>query len=112
LVDAGAGQEIPGGYAPPVIDIDDDNDPFVSLLLAQGTPRDYLPHVVEHFSSGHIARGVLPASLRELGVDPADVTDVILSHLHFDHIGWVSDDDAPYFPNATIRCASADADFF
>jgi glyoxylase-like metal-dependent hydrolase (beta-lactamase superfamily II) len=112
LVDAGAGQEVPGGYAPPVIDVADDDDPFVSLLLAQGTPRDHLPHVIEHFSRGHIERGALPESLRELGVELADITDVILSHLHFDHIGWVSADGAPYFPNATIRCASADLDFF
>jgi glyoxylase-like metal-dependent hydrolase (beta-lactamase superfamily II) len=112
LVDAGAGQELPGGYTPPVIDVDDDDDPFVSLLLAQGTPREYLPHVVEHFSSGHIDRGQLPESLRQHGVDPADVTDVILSHLHFDHIGWITAEGAPYFPNATIRCASADLDFF
>jgi glyoxylase-like metal-dependent hydrolase (beta-lactamase superfamily II) len=112
LVDAGAGQEIPGGYTPPSIDVEDDDDPFVSLLLAQGTPRDVLPHVVEHFSRGHIARGGLPASLHALGVGPNDVTDVILSHLHFDHIGWISADGAPYFPNATVRCASADLDFF
>jgi glyoxylase-like metal-dependent hydrolase (beta-lactamase superfamily II) len=30
---------------------------------------------------------VLLASLCQLGVDPDDITDVILSHLHFDHAG-------------------------
>jgi glyoxylase-like metal-dependent hydrolase (beta-lactamase superfamily II) len=112
LVDAGAGHELPGGYSPPVIDIDDDEDPLVRALLSQGTPRELLPHVVDHFSSGHIDRGGLPESLRALGIDPSDITDVILTHLHFDHIGWISDAGAPYFPNATIRCAAADADYF
>lgn len=112
LVDAGAGQALPGGYSPPAVDVDDDDDPFVALLLGQGMPREQLPHIVEHFSTGHIDRGELPASLRQIGVDAADITDVILTHLHFDHIGWVSADGKPYFPNATIRCAAADLDYF
>jgi glyoxylase-like metal-dependent hydrolase (beta-lactamase superfamily II) len=29
----------------------------------------------------------LPSRLRALGIDPGDVTDVILTHLHFDHVG-------------------------
>ncbi len=30
----------------------------------------------------------------------------------FDHIGWASADGAAYFPNATVRCAAADLDYF
>ena len=30
----------------------------------------------------------LPAALAAAGVAPADVTHVVLSHLHFDHCGW------------------------
>jgi glyoxylase-like metal-dependent hydrolase (beta-lactamase superfamily II) len=51
-------------------------------------------------------------SLEQLGVRPEDVTDVALTHLHFDHIGWASDGEKPLFPNATYRCHSADWDFF
>ena len=45
-------------------------------------------------------------ALREAGVEPEAVTDVVLTHLHFDHAGGVTrrgDDDAPTltFPNAT-----------
>ena len=45
-------------------------------------------------------------ALREAGVEPETVTDVVLTHLHFDHAGGVtrrSDTDAPVltFPQAT-----------
>ena len=41
------------------------------------------------------------------------MTDADLrTHLHFDHIGWASADGAPFFPNATYRCAAADLDYF
>lgn len=50
--------------------------------------------------------GVLPESLRAEGLAPGDVTDVVLTHLHLDHIGWVSVDGQPTFPNATYRMAA------
>ncbi|MGE3811844.1 MAG: MBL fold metallo-hydrolase [Candidatus Nanopelagicales bacterium] len=49
--------------------------------------------------------GVLLDSLRAEGLGPQDVTDVVLTHLHLDHIGWVSAEGAPVFPRATYRCA-------
>ena len=64
------------------------------------------------FRRTHIEQGRLPASLDALGVGADDVTDLVFTHLHFDHIGWASADGAAYFPNATIRCASADLDHF
>ena len=36
-------------------------------------------------------------------VSPLDVTDIIFSHLHTDHIGWTTLGGKPYFPNATIH---------
>ncbi len=47
--------------------------------------------------------GGLPAALSALGLAPTDIDVVLLSHLHADHSGWVWHEDAPYFPNATIR---------
>ena len=41
-----------------------------------------------------------------------DVTDVVLSHLHWDHIGWTSAYGKPYFPNATLRAERRDIEFF
>src|SRR6478752_4653283 len=33
-------------------------------------------------------QGQLGNELRANGIDPADVTAVIFTHLHFDHVGW------------------------
>lgn len=56
--------------------------------------------------------GSFMRNLGDLGVRPEDVTDVALTHLHFDHVGWASDGERPLFPNATYRCHQADWDFF
>ncbi|HNZ06364.1 MAG TPA: MBL fold metallo-hydrolase [Candidatus Cloacimonadota bacterium] len=49
---------------------------------------------------------LLPASLAELGYRDVDVTDVIMTHLHFDHAGGLitafSDGDRLTFPNANV----------
>lgn len=47
-------------------------------------------------------------SLDALGVKPEDVTDVLFTHLHFDHIGWASVEGDPVFANATYRCHEQD----
>ena len=52
-------------------------------------------------------------SLAALGVVPGDVTDVVFTHLHFDHVGWAaSDEGKAVFPNATYRCHPADWEHF
>jgi glyoxylase-like metal-dependent hydrolase (beta-lactamase superfamily II) len=57
--------------------------------------------------------GAFLRELAALGVRPADVTNVIFTHLHLDHIGWASEDDGrPVFPRATYRCAWADWEYF
>ncbi len=56
--------------------------------------------------------GAFLDSLRTLGVDPADVTDVLFTHLHFDHVGWATQRGEVVFPNATYRVHQADWDHF
>lgn len=56
--------------------------------------------------------GQLLESLRELGVEPEDVTDVIYTHLHFDHIGWASVAGEVTFPNAVYHCEEQDWPYF
>jgi glyoxylase-like metal-dependent hydrolase (beta-lactamase superfamily II) len=57
---------------------------------------------------GPLIGGELPGSLTRAGYAPADVTDVVFTHLHSDHTGWASSDGKPYFPTATYRCHSAE----
>ena len=52
--------------------------------------------------------GALLASLAAHGVQPADVTDVLFTHLHFDHVGWATQQGEIVFPNATYRCHEGD----
>jgi glyoxylase-like metal-dependent hydrolase (beta-lactamase superfamily II) len=56
--------------------------------------------------------GRLIESLKALGHEPSDITDVLFSHLHFDHIGWASQNGVGVFPNATYRCHAKDYDYF
>jgi glyoxylase-like metal-dependent hydrolase (beta-lactamase superfamily II) len=56
--------------------------------------------------------GRLLDSLRELGVEPGDVTDVLFTHLHFDHVGWATRRGAMVFENATYRVHAADWAYF
>lgn len=43
-------------------------------------------------------RPLLERSLDEIGVDPADVTDILLTHVHFDHC-----DNVDMFLNVTVH---------
>jgi glyoxylase-like metal-dependent hydrolase (beta-lactamase superfamily II) len=56
--------------------------------------------------SGH--GGQLLVELAKMGVEPADVTDVVLTHLHIDHVGWATHHGEIVFPNATYRCDARD----
>lgn len=55
--------------------------------------------------------GKLMATLEGVGVMPGDVTDVIISHAHPDHIYGVGDANGPFFPNARYYIAQAEYDF-
>ncbi|MGY1796403.1 MBL fold metallo-hydrolase [Geodermatophilus sp. SYSU D00525] len=57
--------------------------------------------------------GQLPTGLRALGVHPDDVTDVVCTHLHADHVGWLfGPGGEPVFPGATIWFGAADGAHF
>ncbi len=55
----------------------------------------------------------LKGNLAKYGYTPEDITDVILTHLHFDHVGgavrWASDGKTPelVFPNANVYCTQS-----
>ena len=53
--------------------------------------------------------GKLPASLAAAGIQPDQVTDVLISHSHGDHVvGLTNASGALTYPNATIRMAAAE----
>ncbi|WP_433506340.1 MBL fold metallo-hydrolase [Pseudonocardia halophobica] len=56
--------------------------------------------------------GDLPANLLGAGVAPEDVTDVVFTHLHVDHVGWATTQDRLTFPRATYRVHAADWAYF
>jgi glyoxylase-like metal-dependent hydrolase (beta-lactamase superfamily II) len=112
LIDAGAGQPFSRGYTPPKIDPDDPNDPIAGAWRDRGLPDELIRQFARDFAQIEVEQGRLPSSLAAIGVRPDEITDVILTHLHFDHIGWVSTDGTPFFPQATIHCAAADLDYF
>lgn len=59
-----------------------------------------------------ITCGAMIESMRALGVETGDVTDVLFTHLHEDHIGWASVEGVPQFPNATFHCGAGDYEHF
>jgi glyoxylase-like metal-dependent hydrolase (beta-lactamase superfamily II) len=61
---------------------------------------------------GPFVGGKLQESLAAYGVTAIDVTDVVFTHLHFDHVGWATTDGDVVFPNATYRCDERDWEHF
>jgi glyoxylase-like metal-dependent hydrolase (beta-lactamase superfamily II) len=59
------------------------------------------------FLGGHLLDGMAAE-----GVQPAEITDVVLTHLHFDHVGWTTHHGEIVFPRATYRCDRRDWDHF
>lgn len=62
--------------------------------------------------NGRYRGGLFLESLREQGVEPADVTDIAFTHLHFDHVGWATRKGQVVFENATYHVHAADWAFF
>ena len=63
---------------------------------------------VGNLTRGPFVGGRLLESLAGLGVRPEDVTDVVFTHLHFDHVGWATQQGEIVFTNATYRCDERD----
>ncbi len=64
----------------------------------------------EFFGPGYGGR--LLASLAAAGVQPSQVTDILLTHAHDDHMGGLVHGGKIVFPNATVHIGKPDIDFF
>jgi len=90
------------------------------LLRAKGLPTDRITLSVNALlvrTGGRVllldsglgpkAHGGLMASLKEAGVSPGSVTDVLITHSHGDHVGGLLDAAGHLaYPKATIRMAA------
>ncbi len=57
--------------------------------------------------------GKIPEQLKTIGIDPASVDLILITHLHFDHIGGLTSPDGNRaFSNAIIRLSKAENDFW
>src|SRR5262245_17518719 len=91
----------------------------IGCFLVRATDRVLLvdaglgPEIEQMPHGMYLVGGQLPTGLRATGIAPADVTDVICSHLHRDHVGWLFDlGSRPVFPHATIWYGAGDRNHF
>ena len=57
--------------------------------------------------------GRMPQALAQLGIDAGAVDEVYITHMHGDHLhGAVTPEGAKVFPNAVLRIAKADVDYW
>ena len=56
--------------------------------------------------------GKLLASLAAAGYRAEQVDEIYITHMHADHVGGLLADGKPAFPNATVRAAQAEADYW
>jgi len=72
------------------------------ILFDAGSGTTFMPSV-----------GDLPDAMASLGVDPGEVTHVVFTHAHADHLWGVLDDfDEPFFYNARHMMGQAEFDYW
>lgn len=73
-----------------------------TVLFDVGAGFDFMP-----------SAGMLPDTLDEMGVAPEDITHLVITHAHPDHIwGLLDDFDEPFLPNAQIIMGRAEWDYW
>ncbi len=85
--------------------------PFTAFLIERRDRRMLLDTGNGRF--GAPGSGLLLANLRDAGIDPASIHDVLITHFHGDHINGLRDADGKLaFPNATIHVPQPEWDWW
>lgn len=91
---------------------------------SDGVPTAVTTYLIEHGSGSILLNaggskrpapgmGCLPDSLAAAGCRVEDISAILLTHLHFDHVcGLVHDNGAAVFPRAKIYVSKAESDFW
>ncbi|MBJ7336515.1 MBL fold metallo-hydrolase [Mycolicibacterium sp.] len=113
LIDAGLGpsahhegdehQDSPSGFSAEKVQ---------AFFREKGAPEAQVTWFLEMLSAQSLQHGLLGENLTKAGVRPDEITDVVLSHLHPDHMGWVARGEMPFFPKAKLWAHQADVDLF
>lgn len=73
-----------------------------TVLFDVGAGFDFMP-----------SAGMLPDTLAEMGVAPEEITHLVITHAHPDHIwGLLDDFDEPFLPNAQIIMGRAEWEYW
>lgn len=118
LLDASGANDNPQG----IFGMNVSEEEFADVSAQNFIPSDsfqgfFTPVVIETgsetilFDTG-LGQGGLITSLGEAGIRPEDVTHVVITHMHPDHINGMLTDGAPTFPNAVYVTGRAEYDFW
>ena len=94
--------------------------PFIAMLLQDGDRKilidagiGYSEEPIVFRGKEYFWKGQLNYLLGKENVDPSEITDVVITHFHPDHIGGVfSSDNQLVFPNATFHMHQNEWDYW
>lgn len=84
----------------------------IGAFLVTGRDRVVLVDAGAGPRDSWVTSGRLLDELRAAGVEARDVTDIVYTHLHWDHVGWTSQRGEPIFENASHHCHQDDWEHF
>ena len=103
------------------IGVNVDSSRVLATLREYGLPTDNVPVDVNQLVIDHgdvrtlidtgTGQGHLVSTMGALGMDPGSVDRVVVSHHHGDHIGGLSMDGTPTFPNASVHIGATELAF-